>query len=50
MGRARFGVGEGPIYMDDVACNGSESSLTDCMATREVHCHHEEDAGVMCRG
>ena len=51
MGTARFGVGEGPIHMDDVACGGNELRLTDCLAnSMEIQCQHEEDAGVICRG
>ena len=51
MGRASFGVGEGPVYMDDVACRGNENSLTECMAINSaVHCGHDEDAGVICNG
>ena len=49
---ARFGAGIGPIYLDDVECNGSESSLTDCSHSFFVSCSsgHREDAGVRCQG
>ena len=50
-GQAYFGLGQGDIYLENVQCNGSESSLEDCPA-RElgVHdCYHPEDAGVKCQ-
>ncbi|XP_071418872.1 macrophage receptor MARCO [Pithys albifrons albifrons] len=44
------GGGTGQIWLDDVNCQGSESSIYDC-TKREwgVHnCNHSEDAGVEC--
>lgn len=44
-----FGIGEGPIHFDDVACAGNESLLIDCpRAEGRSNCNHTEDAGVIC--
>ena len=50
MKEARYGRGSGPIAMDDVNCNGRESSLFDCRFNGwyNMDCIHEEDAGVSC--
>uniref|UniRef100_K1QE02 Deleted in malignant brain tumors 1 protein n=1 Tax=Magallana gigas TaxID=29159 RepID=K1QE02_MAGGI len=48
-GTARFGQGEGPIWMDDVSCQGIEKDIFDCNPTLVNHnCGHSEDAGVIC--
>ncbi|OPJ79781.1 macrophage receptor MARCO [Patagioenas fasciata monilis] len=43
-------AGTGPIWLDDVNCRGSESSIFDCSKSNwGVHnCNHNEDAGLEC--
>nr|XP_029491421.1 deleted in malignant brain tumors 1 protein-like isoform X4 [Oncorhynchus nerka] len=49
-GSAYFGKGTGQIWMDDIECSGSESTLTQCSHTTTHNCNHGEDAGVVCSG
>ena len=49
---AAFGIGTGPIWLDDVMCSGLENQLFKCNSSAiGVHnCRHIEDAGVQCKG
>ena len=48
LAQAFFGQGTGMIYLDNIACTGSETRLSDCTATTTHNCAHNEDAGVTC--
>lgn len=46
-----FGPGQGPIYLDNVQCTGSEAHILDCASIGiGGNCQHSEDAGVICGG
>ena len=49
----QYGPGNGPIWLDNVMCDGSESSLGRC-SHRGINitqnCTHAKDVGIRCRG
>ena len=49
---AIFGLGIGPISLDDVHCSGTESRLVNCFGNRLslfYDCYPYKDAGVTCQ-
>ncbi|XP_019631612.1 PREDICTED: deleted in malignant brain tumors 1 protein-like [Branchiostoma belcheri] len=51
---AYFGPGRGPIFMDDLHCNGDETSLFNCSypgwMIHDLNCRYDQAAGVECTG
>ena len=45
-----FGPGDGPVFLDQVACNGYEERLLDCpnSGLQASTCGHSRDVGVIC--
>ncbi|QQP49145.1 Serine protease 79, partial [Caligus rogercresseyi] len=50
-GQAAFEAGEGPIWIDSIRCDGTESTLKDCHSASwspSYKCKHMEDVGMEC--
>ena len=50
---AQFNRGTGPIFLDQLFCSGSETSVLECMQHIPLGlstCKHSQDAGVRCIG
>ena len=47
---AFYGKGDGKIWLDNVNCIGTESSIRKCShgGWGNHNCHHKKDAGVQC--
>ena len=50
--QGEFGPGSGPIFLNRLNCDGTESSLLDCNGFRTTVnlCDHTEDVGISCEG
>ena len=52
---SQYGPGAGPIWLDNVMCDGNEPSLATCSHrgvnfTNSTSCTHAKDVGVNCSG
>jgi len=47
----RYGPGTGPIWLDDVNCNGSEIDIDNCLhdGWGSHNCDHREDVSLRCQ-
>ncbi len=47
---SKFGPGTGPIFFDDLTCDGTERSIKDCSSSspHPESCYHGQDVGVRC--
>ncbi len=50
VGGARFGEGEGRIWLSNVRCVGTEQEILECRSnsTGITSCLHAQDAGIRC--
>ncbi|XP_025101970.1 deleted in malignant brain tumors 1 protein-like isoform X2 [Pomacea canaliculata] len=51
VGSSIYGEGEGRLFLDDIECNGTESSLSECEYLGFIShlCSHSNDVGVICK-
>lgn len=49
---ASFGSGVGPVFVESLRCDGSETSILDCSEVnlRRQFCTHDRDVSVRCIG
>ena len=51
---AVFGEGEGPVFLDQVHCIGTEEKLLDCshggIGHHSCAAEHELDVAIICKG
>ncbi len=51
---AYFGPGDGPVWLRNVVCDGTEQSLANCshegLIVAPSYCNHFQDASVQCPG
>jgi len=50
--RNKYGPGTGQIWMDNIECQGDETSLTACEHNgwASENCDHSEDVSIACYG
>jgi len=46
----KYGPGEGVIWIDNAACDGSETTIVDCLSKDWSlnNCDHDEDVSISC--
>ena len=45
-----FGQGTGPIWLDEIGCDGTENNLMECsrLPWAKHNCRHSEDVAIAC--
>ena len=45
-----FSPGFGPIFLDEISCNGEEERINQCPRLSPVpKCFHSQDVGIKCK-